>query len=142
MLPDIDADDEQSDVEEAEREDWCKLPPTYPAHPAYLESNRSTSQENQHPGGIKVWCAADPTNGYMMNVDVYMGKSSTPMPNSLGHHVMKIGEKYLIRARQMYCCSNIRLGRKDARRGKDDDQGVAGVDSMEQQKECICPLHQ
>ena len=40
MLPDIDADDEQSDVEEAEREDWCKLPPTYPAHPAYLESNR------------------------------------------------------------------------------------------------------
>ena len=85
------------------------------------------------PWGIKVWCIADPSNGYMLDVDVYTGKSTTPMPDGLGHHVvMKMAEDYLDKHHQLYfdnyfasvklaedllqrstySCSTIRAGRR------------------------------
>ena len=83
--------------------------------------------------GIKVFCLADPSNGYMMDIDVYTGKINTPMPDGVGHHVvMKMAGDYLDRHHQLYfdnffagvklaedllrqktyACSTIRAGRK------------------------------
>ena len=85
------------------------------------------------PWGIKVFCIADPSNGYMLDIDVYTGKTNTPMPDGVGHHVvMKMAADYLGRhhqlyydnyfagvklaedllARDTYACSTIRAGRK------------------------------
>ncbi|GFO07652.1 PiggyBac transposable element-derived protein 4-like [Plakobranchus ocellatus] len=48
------------------------------------------------PWGIKVWCLADPTNGYLCNFDIYTGKSPTPHPNGLGFKVVtEMGNDYL-----------------------------------------------
>ena len=85
------------------------------------------------PWGIKVWCTADPANGYMLDIDVYTGKQNTPMPNGVGHHVvMKMATDFLdknhhlyydnyfasvklaedLLERSTYCCSTIRAGRR------------------------------
>ena len=41
-----------------------------------------------NPWGIKVWCAADPRTGYMLEYDVYLGCIKDPMTNGVGHHVI------------------------------------------------------
>ena len=55
------------------------------------------------PWGIKVWCAADPSTGYMLNFDVYLGRVMDPMPYGLGYHVvMKLGEEFLDKGHHFY----------------------------------------
>ena len=49
-----------------------------------------------NPWGIKVWCAADPRSGYILDFDVYLGRIKEPMLHGLGYHViMKMAEDYL-----------------------------------------------
>ena len=55
------------------------------------------------PWGVKVWCAADPITGYLLNFSFYTGKNDTPDPNGLGYSVvMGLGEPYLNSNRQFY----------------------------------------
>ena len=49
-----------------------------------------------NPWGIKVWCAADPRTGYMLEYDGYVGCIKEPMTNGAGHHVInKMGACFL-----------------------------------------------
>ena len=55
------------------------------------------------PWGIKVWCIADPRNGYMCNFQFYTGKVHDPMPHGIGHHVIfKVGSPYLDKGHHFY----------------------------------------
>ena len=86
-----------------------------------------------NPWGIKVWCVADPTTGYMLHFDPYLGKVNEPMPFGLGHHViLRMSSQFLdkghhlyfdnyfssvqlaedLERRGTYMCSTIRLNRK------------------------------
>ena len=85
------------------------------------------------PWGIKVWAAADPRTGYLLDFDVYTGKDRTRLPGGLGQHVvMKMGRHYLqkghhfyydnfftsvelanrLLAEKTYSCGTIRMNRK------------------------------
>ena len=85
-----------------------------------------------HPWGIKVWCAADPRTGYLLEFEVYQGKSVTPIPNGLGYHtVMNLGSRFLgkghhfffdnyfasvalakdLLAQRTFSCSTVRMNR-------------------------------
>ena len=55
-----------------------------------------------NPWGVKVWCAADPRTGYLMNFEFYTGKSNTTS-DGLGYLVvMGLGEPYLNEHRTFY----------------------------------------
>ncbi|KAK7108475.1 hypothetical protein V1264_016211 [Littorina saxatilis] len=84
------------------------------------------------PWGVKVWCSADPDTGYLLDFDVYTGKSQTGMKGGLGHHVMTVGKRFLEKGHHFYhdnfftsiqladelldlktrCCGTIRINRK------------------------------
>ena len=56
-----------------------------------------------NPWGIKVWCAADPRTGYMLEYDVYLGRIKEPMTNGVGHHVInKMGARFLDKGHHLY----------------------------------------
>ncbi|KAL8615917.1 hypothetical protein ACOMHN_034593 [Nucella lapillus] len=55
------------------------------------------------PCRFKVWCAADPRTGYMLEFDVYLGRALQPMPHGLGYHVVtKLGERFLKKGHHLY----------------------------------------
>ncbi|KXJ16436.1 PiggyBac transposable element-derived protein 4 [Exaiptasia diaphana] len=79
--------------------------------------------------GIKVWMAADSTNGYVMNFEIYMG-SSEKLVHGLGYNVvMNMVKPYLnrnfdnffsstrllehLQSQDTYACSTVRVNRKD-----------------------------
>ena len=46
--------------------------------------------------GIKVWCSAESTTGYIVQFDVYCGRQQAPSSHGLGYDVvMKLAEPYL-----------------------------------------------
>ena len=67
-----------------------------------------------NPWGIKVWCAADPRSGYMLEFDIYLGRVLAPMPHGLGHHViMKMADRFLERGHHLFFdnyFSSVKLG--------------------------------
>ena len=67
-----------------------------------------------NPWGIKVWCAADPRSGYMLEFDIYVGHVLALMPHGLGHHViMKMADRFLERGHHLFfdnCFSSVKLG--------------------------------
>ncbi|KAK7105748.1 piggyBac transposable element-derived protein 4-like [Littorina saxatilis] len=67
-----------------------------------------------NPWGIKVWCAADPRNGYMLEFDIYQGRATVPIPNGLGHHVvMTLASRFLNAGHHIFFdnyFSSVRLG--------------------------------
>ena len=55
------------------------------------------------PWGIKVWCAADPRSGFMLNFDIYLGRVRDPLPYGLGYHVvMKVGGPFLDKSHHLF----------------------------------------
>ena len=57
----------------------------------------------RNPWRIKVWCAADPRTGYMLEYDVYLGHIKEPMTNGVGHHVInKMGACFLDKGHHLY----------------------------------------
>jgi len=85
--------------------------------------------------GIKVWMAADSSNGYVFNFDTYLGKDpSRPLVHGLGYHVVtKLVQPVMNRnhhvyfdnffssvrlfehleAQNTFACGTVRLNRKD-----------------------------
>ena len=67
-----------------------------------------------NPWGIKVWCAADPRSGNMLEFDIYVGHVLAPMPHGLGHHViMKMADRSLERGHHLFFVnyfSSVKLG--------------------------------
>ena len=54
--------------------------------------------------GIKVWCLADSTNGYVQNFDVYTGKGSNSSEGTLGSRVVLMLSDHLKhKNHHMYC---------------------------------------
>ncbi|KAK3789328.1 hypothetical protein RRG08_001716 [Elysia crispata] len=55
------------------------------------------------PWGVKVWCCAESSTGYLTDFVFYTGKCDTPMPNGLGHHVvMSLTDRHLDKYHHVY----------------------------------------
>uniref|UniRef100_A0A2C9KGK8 PiggyBac transposable element-derived protein domain-containing protein n=1 Tax=Biomphalaria glabrata TaxID=6526 RepID=A0A2C9KGK8_BIOGL len=55
------------------------------------------------PWGIKIWCCAEASSGYVLNFRVYTGKSNYSSPNGLGYNVvMSMTEPYLDKYHEVY----------------------------------------
>ena len=66
-------------------------------------SFKQYSKGKPNPWGIKVWCAADPRTGYMLEYDAYLGWIKDPMTNGGGHHVInKMGTRFLDKGHHLY----------------------------------------
>ena len=85
-----------------------------------------------NPWGIKVWCAADSSTGYLLDFNIYTGKVKDNMPHGSGYYVVsKLGERFFgkyhhffydyffsiqlaqdLLVMDTYCCSTIRSNRK------------------------------
>ena len=66
-------------------------------------SFKQYSNGKPNPWGIKVWCAADPRTGYMLEYDAYLGCIKDPMTNGGGHHVInKMGTRFLDKGHHLY----------------------------------------
>ena len=93
-------------------------------------------EEKPTPWGIKVWCAADPETGYMLNFDVYLGRVMDPMPYGLGYHVViKLGEEYLDKAHHFHFdnyFSSVNLAKKKKKQNKTKQNKPGG------RKTCMC----
>lgn len=56
-----------------------------------------------NPWGVKVWCCADPSSGYLCNFRFYTGKEDYPPEKGLGHHVVwSLGQRFLDRNHHFY----------------------------------------
>ena len=66
-------------------------------------SFKQYSKGKPNPWGIKVWCAADPRTGYMLEYDAYLGCIKDPMTNGGGHHdINKMGTRFLDKGHHLY----------------------------------------
>ncbi|GFR82719.1 PiggyBac transposable element-derived protein 4-like [Elysia marginata] len=67
------------------------------------------------PWGVKVWCCAESSTGYLTDFIFYTGKCDTRMPNGLGHHVvMSLANRHLDKLHHIYMdnfFSYVRLAR-------------------------------
>lgn len=48
------------------------------------------------PWGIKVWCVSCSLTGFLLNFEIYTGKSTVPRPHGTGYHIItKLGQPFL-----------------------------------------------
>ena len=59
--------------------------------------------------GIKMWCRADSTNGYLCEFDIYTGKSPQGVQHGLGYSAVTT----LLYLNKILCCGTLQSGQKE-----------------------------